>query len=232
MDKLLRVSEDHLPSVLAALPLPDARKKAILPQLGQWRRDPLNAIAYMSSVAEDNLAASARPARAVRRATLVIASLSVFWSCHVADFSPTIAASRPIRSTWQACGAPCQRRYMSASLKRHPLPPLSPPSPSTMPPQIYKGYIYSSAHLHDVQEASIIEDGNVLVDVGYGGFEIAPGDEDDIRACNMHPWGSEWLVFSDGSSSATALGVAQLPSLAGDTRWRFSHSIRIENGLT
>ena len=101
-----------------------------------------------------------------------------------------------------------------------PPTPSLPPSP--IPSQIYKGYIYASAHLHEVQAASVIEDGNALVDVGYGGFEIAPGDEDDIRASNMHPWGSEWLVFSDGSSSATALGVAQLPSLAGDTRWCFS----------
>jgi hypothetical protein len=83
MDKLLRVNEDHLPSVLAALPLPDARKKAVMLQLGKWRRDPLKAITYMSSVAEDNLAASARPARAVRRATMVIASLSVFRSSDV-----------------------------------------------------------------------------------------------------------------------------------------------------
>jgi hypothetical protein len=76
--------------------------------------------------------------------------------------------------------------------------------------------MYASAHLHAVDGAAIIEDGDQLVDIGYGGFEIAPGDMDDIRVSNMHPWGSEWLVFSDGSSSATALGVAQLPSLAGD----------------
>ena len=88
--------------------------------------------------------------------------------------------------------------------------------------------MYASAHLHAVDGAAIIEDGDRFVDIGHVGFEIAPGDEDDIRVSNMHPWGSEWLVFSDGSSSATALGVAQLPSLAGD----FFQNLRYAQTLT
>jgi hypothetical protein len=35
-------------------------------------------------------------------------------------------------------------------------------------------------------------------------FEIAPGDENDIKVTNMYPWGSEWLVFEDGTAAATA----------------------------
>jgi hypothetical protein len=75
--------------------------------------------------------------------------------------------------------------------------------------------MYASAHLHSVDGATVIEDGHALVSIGFGGFEVAPGDDDDVMVCNMHPWGCEWLVFSDGTSSATALSVAQLPSLKG-----------------
>jgi hypothetical protein len=89
--------------------------------------------------------------------------------------------------------------------------------------------MYASAHLHSVDGATVIEDGNTLVSIGFGGFEVAPGDDDDVRVCNLHPWGCEWLVFSDGTSSATALSVAQLPSLKGHFESHPNASSKIHN---
>ncbi len=37
------------------------------------------------------------------------------------------------------------------------------------------------------------------------GWQIAGGDEDDVRVCGAHYWQSNWLVFADGRSCGTAM---------------------------
>jgi hypothetical protein len=37
------------------------------------------------------------------------------------------------------------------------------------------------------------------------GWEIAPGDADDVRACKAHPWQSHWLVTADDRMIGTPL---------------------------
>jgi hypothetical protein len=46
------------------------------------------------------------------------------------------------------------------------------------------------------------------------GWEIAPGDADDVRACKAHPWQSQWLVFADGRMVGTPLHPS--PQYHGD----------------
>jgi hypothetical protein len=46
-------------------------------------------------------------------------------------------------------------------------------------------------------------DGDAIVDIDAG-FEVAPGDASDIEVANAHPWGSRFLMFSDGACAATA----------------------------
>ena len=71
-------------------------------------------------------------------------------------------------------------------------------------PQRHNGYIYAVAHTHDVDCRDVILDGKTVVDIDAG-FEVAPGDASDIEVANAHPWGSELLVFSDGTRAFTAL---------------------------
>jgi hypothetical protein len=51
-------------------------------------------------------------------------------------------------------------------------------------------------HLHKVDDRTLVEDGNKPVHVPAG-WDIAPGDADDMRVCGAHPWQIEWLVFAD-----------------------------------
>jgi hypothetical protein len=92
--------------------------------------------------------------------------------------------------------------------------------------QLYNGYIYASAHLHPVNCGDVIEDGNRFVDVADAEFEIAPGDESDIKVANMYPWGSEWLVFGDGTAAATALAIKHIPSLSGNCYFHSCFSVK------
>ena len=89
---------------------------------------------------------------------------------------------------------------------------MQPLTPHT--PQRHNGYIYAVAHAHDVDCRDDIYDGNTFVDIDAG-FEVAPGDASDIEVANAHPWGSSWLVFSDGGAAGTALPIAQVPSWKG-----------------
>jgi hypothetical protein len=85
-----------------------------------------------------------------------------------------------------------------------PLPPsLTPASPSPFLPPLkcYKGFIYASAHVHDV-DTFPPEDGPEPVDIGAG-FEIAPGDAADLEVTKMHDWQCSHLVFSDGAMAST-----------------------------
>ena len=74
--------------------------------------------------------------------------------------------------------------------------------------QTHKGYVYVSAHLHDVDSLVQIGDGDQLVDVQHD-FEVAPGDADDIHVVNAHTWGSYGMVFSDGQVAGTSLNIAE-----------------------
>jgi hypothetical protein len=83
---------------------------------------------------------------------------------------------------------------------------LQPLTPHT--PQLYNGYIYAVAHVHDVDCLDIIQDGKTSVDIDAG-FEVAPGDACDIDVASAHPWGTYELVFSDGAVAPTALSMAK-----------------------
>ena len=88
-------------------------------------------------------------------------------------------------------------------------------SPLTPPLlQLYKGFIYTSAHVHDVDGQDYIHDGCTPVDIDAG-FEVAPGDASDVEVANAHAWGSLCLIFSDGAWAYSALGVAEFPSDKG-----------------
>ena len=80
--------------------------------------------------------------------------------------------------------------------------------------QRYKGYTYATAHVRSVDCRDHIYDGKTIVDIDAG-FEVAPGDANDILVANAHPWGSYDLVFSDGAAAAAAMMVAENPSLKG-----------------
>ena len=76
--------------------------------------------------------------------------------------------------------------------------------PLNIPPSkrvVFNGYIYATAHFHDVDDASLVEDGTYFVSIGAG-FEVAPGDDDDVAVCNAHAWGSRSLAFADNFTRA------------------------------
>ena len=61
-------------------------------------------------------------------------------------------------------------------------------------------------HTHNVDDdRTVVYDGDQPVHVPSG-WEIAPGDADDIRVCATHPWQSYRLVFSNGDAYWTAMG--------------------------
>jgi hypothetical protein len=61
---------------------------------------------------------------------------------------------------------------------------------------IFNGYIYVTAHFHDVDGGMLIEDCDDSVSLDAG-FEVAPGDDSDVAVSNAHAWGSRWLAFAD-----------------------------------
>ena len=89
--------------------------------------------------------------------------------------------------------------------------PFAPDSPLL---QRHKGFIYASAHVHDVDGQTIIEDGTTPVDIDAG-FEVAPGDASDVEVACAHAWGSFALVFCDGWTASTALRIAHYPWMKG-----------------
>jgi hypothetical protein len=68
-------------------------------------------------------------------------------------------------------------------------------------------------HCHKVDDHTLVEDGQKPVHVPAG-WEIAPGDADDIRVCGAHPWQSDRLVFVDGDHHRTF--HMQLKNVASD----------------
>jgi hypothetical protein len=93
---------------------------------------------------------------------------------------------------------------------------LTPDSPLPPTPllQRHKGFIYVSAHVRDVDGQTFIVDGDTPVDIDAG-FEVAPGDASDIEVANAHAWGSDALIFSDGTYAESALQIALVPFLKG-----------------
>jgi hypothetical protein len=59
-----------------------------------------------------------------------------------------------------------------------------------------------------------MSDGQKCVGIDAG-FEIAPGDASDIEVANAHAWGSDALIFSDGTYAESALQIALVPFLKG-----------------
>ena len=59
-------------------------------------------------------------------------------------------------------------------------------------------------HVHKVDDSTLVEDGDEPVPVPAG-WNIAPGDADDVRVCGAHPWQSYWLVFADTHPYGTAM---------------------------
>ena len=94
---------------------------------------------------------------------------------------------------------------------------MQPLTPHT--PQRHNGFVYAVAHAHDVDWRDLMQDGKTFVDIDAG-LEVAPGDASDIEVANAHPWGSNGLVFSDGTTAATALNIAEWPSTKGMS-WYF-----------
>jgi hypothetical protein len=80
--------------------------------------------------------------------------------------------------------------------------------------QRHKGFIYASAHAHDVDGWDEIKDRETPVGIDAG-FEIAPGDASDIEVANAHAWGSLLLTFRDGKTATSALRIAQVTSRKG-----------------
>jgi hypothetical protein len=71
-------------------------------------------------------------------------------------------------------------------------------------------------HTHKVDDdRTVVYDGDQPVHVPSG-WEIAPGDADDIRVCAAHPWQSCFLIFSNGDTCGTAMVLVS--SLIGTTR--------------
>ena len=103
--------------------------------------------------------------------------------------------------------APQQPAASTAALKR-----LAPDTPPIL--QRHKGFIYATAHVHDVDGQTIIQDGLRPVDIDAG-FEVAPGDAGDIEVANAHGWGTDLVVFSDGSQAYSGLLIATRPSRKG-----------------
>jgi hypothetical protein len=92
-----------------------------------------------------------------------------------------------------------------------PLPPL-PPSPA--PLQRDGPFFYMSLHSHKVDDCTGVWGSDKPVRLPSG-WEIAPGDADDIRVCGAHPWQSWYLVFSNGDLYGTAM--CSTSSLIGTT---------------
>jgi hypothetical protein len=57
-------------------------------------------------------------------------------------------------------------------------------------------------HCHKVDDHHNVEDGSKPEHVPSG-WQIAPGDADDIRVCGAHPWQSYGLVFANGDAYGT-----------------------------
>jgi hypothetical protein len=109
-----------------------------------------------------------------------------------------------------------KNKYITATLLRKPL--LLPDDHVKAPPPILLQrdgpYIYMSLHSHKVDDRTCVYDGMKPVHVPSG-WEIAPGDADDIRVCATHPWQSRGLVFSNGDMYGTPMYPT--PSFAGAT---------------
>ncbi len=71
-----------------------------------------------------------------------------------------------------------------------------------------------SRDVRRVTDIAVVWDGTVPVAVDAG-FEVAPGDANDIAVCNLHTWGSYHLVFADGSLCATAYTLMRFPEEIG-----------------
>ncbi len=67
----------------------------------------------------------------------------------------------------------------------------------------HNGYVYATAHVHDVHGHEVLKDGPTPIDVDAG-FEVAPGDANDVWVSNAYSWGCNGLVFGNTHWAYTA----------------------------
>jgi heme-binding NEAT domain protein len=65
--------------------------------------------------------------------------------------------------------------------------------------------VYATAHFRSRDCRRTHYDGIDFVDIDAG-FEVAPGDANDMSVANDYFWGSAYLVFSDGAATCNATG--------------------------
>ena len=132
---------------------------------------------------------------------------------HRAAFPPTRCLQCAVAAGLGRYAAPGKHVVSAAQPSTSVINRLAPEPP---PPllQLYKGFIYTSAHVHDVDGQTLIGDGRTPVGIDAG-FEVAPGDASDIAVANAHAWGSHCLIFSDGTYAESALNIATFSFLKG-----------------
>ena len=125
-------------------------------------------------------------------------------------FPPTRCLQCAVAASLGRYAAPGKHVVSAAPQPAAPTSALKRLAPDPPLLQRHKGFIYASAHVHDVDGQTIIQDGDTPVDIDAG-FEVAPGDASDIEVANAHAWGSRCLTFSDGARAWSALQIAQVP---------------------
>jgi hypothetical protein len=75
-------------------------------------------------------------------------------------------------------------------------------------------FFYTTAHSHKHDDCNVVRDGCVPVEMPDG-YEVAPGDANDMCVCAEHPWQSYCLVFADGDLAATDL-CPELDDMKGE----------------
>jgi hypothetical protein len=88
---------------------------------------------------------------------------------------------------------------------------LSSPSLTPSPLQVYKNFIYMSAHAHSVDDTTVLQDGDQLVDLDAW-FTVASYNDDVRHVIESHPWGCYglhvWQQHGSPKVVNTALGIA------------------------
>jgi hypothetical protein len=103
-------------------------------------------------------------------------------------------------------------KNLNPQLKTHFLSPTLNPPPF-LSPQLHNGYIYVTVQQRYVNSFVLQQNGQTGGEVPAG-FEVAPGDANDVSVCAAKAWQSDYLIFSDGSGCGTA--ACETPADIGD----------------
>jgi hypothetical protein len=71
-------------------------------------------------------------------------------------------------------------------------------------PITFNNWVYQTLIPHNLDEETMIFDGHTPKKIPEG-WHIAPGDDNDIEFCKLHPFQSQTIVFSDGSVCGTTI---------------------------